>query len=291
MSILLVIASVLTAALYLPAWLAALRGAQPRAEGDGDGIAPARASGQGAALPASALLGGGMLAHALGVVAAVQTGEGFSVGFAHVLSASLLVGVVLLWIEGRSVRVQALRIPLLPAAAVACALPLAFPGADFPLDGSRPLFVPHLLAGTLAYGVLMLAALDALLMAAAERALHAGGGAGRSLFGRWVDDLPPLLALERILFRLILIGFALLTLTVLSGVLFAEATFGRPFRLEHKTVFALAAWVLFGVLLAGRRLRGWRGRTALRLTTAGFAVLLLAYVGSRFVLEVVLQRP
>jgi ABC-type uncharacterized transport system permease subunit len=281
MSILLVIASVLTAALYLPAWLAALRGAQPRA--DSDDAEPAPASGPHAAVPASALLGGGMLAHALGVVAAVHTGEGFSVGFAHVLSASLLVGVVLLWVEGRSVRVQALRIPLLPAAAIACALPLAFPGSDFPLDGSRPLFVPHLLAGTLAYGVLMLAALDALLMAAAERALHAGGGAGRSLFGRWVDDLPPLLALERILFRL--------TLTVLSGVLFAEATFGRPFRLEHKTVFALAAWVLFGVLLAGRRLRGWRGRTALRLTTAGFAVLLLAYVGSRFVLEVVLQRP
>jgi len=289
MSILLVIASVLTAALYLPAWLAALRGAQPRA--DGDDAEPARASGPHATVPASALLGGGMLAHALGVVAAVHTGEGFSVGFAHVLSASLLVGVVLLWVEGRSVRVQALRIPLLPAAAVACALPLAFPGSDFPLDGSRPLFVPHLLAGTLAYGVLMLAALDAVLMAAAERALHAGGGTGRSLFGRWVDDLPPLLTLERILFRLILIGFALLTLTVLSGVLFAEATFGRPFRLDHKTVFALAAWVLFGVLLAGRRLRGWRGRTALRLTTAGFAVLLLAYVGSRFVLEVVLQRP
>jgi len=288
MSILLVIASVLTAALYLPAWLAALRGAQSQAD-PGDGM-PAHVGRVPAAASSSLLLGGGVLAHALGVVAAVRTGEGFSVGFAHVLSASLLVGVVLLWIEGLSVRVQALRIPLLPAAAIACALPLAFPGAEFPLDGSRPLFVPHLLAGTLAYGVLMLAALDALLMAAAEPALHAGGAGGRSLFGRWVDDLPPLLTLERILFRLILIGFSLLTLTVLSGVLFAEATFGRPFRLDHKTVFALAAWVLFGVLLAGRRLRGWRGRTALRFTTAGFAVLLLAYVGSRFVLEVVLQR-
>jgi ABC-type uncharacterized transport system permease subunit len=287
MSILLVIASLLTVALYLPAWLAALRGARSSADADAapgvDGAASVRL--------ASLLLGGGMLAHALGVVAAVRTGESFSFGFAHVLSASLLVGVALLWVEGMSVRVQALRIPLLPAAAIACALPLAFPGSEFPLDGSRPLFVPHLLAGTLAYGVLMLAALDALLMATAERALHAGGGPGRSLFGRWVDDLPPLLALERILFRLILIGFLLLTLTVLSGVLFAEATFGRPFRLDHKTVFALASWVLFGVLLAGRRLRGWRGRTALRFTTAGFAVLLLAYVGSRFVLEVVLQRP
>nr|MBP7662218.1 cytochrome c biogenesis protein CcsA [Burkholderiaceae bacterium] len=148
----------------------------------------------------------------------------------------------------------------------------------------------HLLVGTLAYGVLMLAALHATLMTAAERALHSGNGGGTSLFGRWIEELPPLLALERMLFRFILIGFVLLTLTVLSGVLFSEATFGRPMRLDHKTVFAVTAWVLFGVLLAGRRLRGWRGRTALRLTLAGFTVLLFAYVGSRFVIEVVLQR-
>ena len=82
----------------------------------------------------------------------------------------------------------------------------------------------------------------------------------------------------------------LLSLTVLSGVLFSEATFGRPLRLDHKTVFAILSWVLFGILLSGRWLRGWRGRTALRLTMWGFWVLVLAYVGSRFVLEVVLQR-
>lgn len=287
MTILLVLASLLTAALYLPAWLAALRGA--RAGEPSRGEPAAREPGPVADLP-SVLLVGGALAHALALAAAVRAGDGFSFGFAHVLSASLLVGVALLWIEGLSVRVQALRIPLLPAAALACALPIAFPGAEFPVGGERPLFVPHLLAGTLAYGVLTLAALDAMLMGAAERSLHGGGSGGRSLFGRWIDELPPLLALERLMFRLIAVGFVLLTLTVLTGVLFSESTFGRPLRLDHKTVFAIAAWVLFGVLLAGRRLRGWRGRTALRFTTAGFAVLLLAYVGSRFVLEVVLQR-
>ncbi len=96
--------------------------------------------------------------------------------------------------------------------------------------------------------------------------------------------------LERILFRFIAVGFALLTLTAISGILFSEEVFGRPLRLDHKTVFTLISWALFGVLLIGRRLRGWRGRTALRLTLAGFAVLLLAYVGTRFVLEVILQR-
>jgi ABC-type uncharacterized transport system permease subunit len=234
--------------------------------------------------------GRGALAHAFALYLAIGEGPGFHFGFAQALSATFWIGVVLLWLEGLSVRVQALRLLVLPVAAVTATLPLLFPGSDFAVESTRPLFLPHLLVGTLAYGVLMLAALHATLMTAAERALHSGNGGGASLFGRWIEELPPLLALERMLFRFILIGFVLLTLTVLSGVLFSEATFGRPMRLDHKTVFAVTAWVLFGVLLAGRRLRGWRGRTALRLTLAGFTVLLFAYVGSRFVIEVVLQR-
>jgi len=73
-------------------------------------------------------------------------------------------------------------------------------------------------------------------------------------------------------------------------VLFSEEIFGQPLRFDHKTVFSLIAWAVFAVLLAGRWLRGWRGRTALRLTFGGFALLLLAYVGSRLVLEVILHR-
>jgi ABC-type uncharacterized transport system permease subunit len=86
------------------------------------------------------------------------------------------------------------------------------------------------------------------------------------------------------------IGFVLLSLTVLSGFVFSEQVFGRPLLLDHKSVFALLSWVLFALLLAGRRWQGWRGKTALRFTLAGFATLALAYVGSRFVLEVVLHR-
>jgi ABC-type uncharacterized transport system permease subunit len=82
----------------------------------------------------------------------------------------------------------------------------------------------------------------------------------------------------------------LLTLTVLSGVVFSEQLFGIAFRWDHKNVFTMLSWALFGLLLAGRVWRGWRGRTALSFTLTGFATLLLAYVGSRFVLEVVLHR-
>jgi ABC-type uncharacterized transport system permease subunit len=105
-----------------------------------------------------------------------------------------------------------------------------------------------------------------------------------------IERLPPLLTMERLLFRMIGFGFALLTLTVLSGIVFSEELFGRPMTWDHKTVFTLLSWLLFGMLLAGRYWRGWRGKTALTFTLSGFATLLLAYVGSRFVLEVVLHR-
>ena len=86
----------------------------------------------------------------------------------------------------------------------------------------------------------------------------------------------------------------LLTASLASGMVFSEVLFGRPLRFGHsaghKTVFALLAWLVFGGLLAGRAAFGWRGRKALRWTFTGFVMLLLAYVGSRFVLEVVLRR-
>lgn len=233
----------------------------------------------------------GLVLHA-GVLYHVIVGEhGWHFGFAPILSATLWIGVVVLWIEAMSARVEALRTLVLPAAAAATLLPLVFPGIDLSAQASRPLFLPHLLIGTLAYGALSLAALHAVLMTLAERALHHGGEQARSLpLARFLEDLPPLLVLERILFRFIGVGFALLTLTAFSGVLFSEEIFGQPLRIDHKTVFTLLAWAVFGILLLGRRLWGWRGRTALRLTFGGFAFLLLAYVGSRFVLEVILKR-
>ena len=89
---------------------------------------------------------------------------------------------------------------------------------------------------------------------------------------------------------MITVGFLLLTATLVSGIFFSEELFGRPLRFDHKTVFAIAAWLVFGGLLAGRMVFGWRGRTALRWTLTGFAMLMLAYVGSHFVLEVLVRK-
>src|SRR3569623_186124 len=139
----------------------------------------------------------------------------------------------------------------------------------------------------------------AVLMLLVERRLHAlrGGiaqrnvaAAGNGWLSSWLDTLPPLLTLEKLLFRLFGAVFVLLTLTLVSGILFSEQLVDRALRLDHKTVFAILSWVMFGALLTARKVSGWRGRAALRWVLASFVALLLAYVGSRFVFEVLLHR-
>jgi ABC-type uncharacterized transport system permease subunit len=213
-------------------------------------------------------------------------------GFAIMLSAALWLSVAAYWLENRQRAVDGLRRLVLPSAAAVAVLPLAFPGSLIPLAGKTPLFSWHIALSTLAYGALTIASFQAVLMAMQESRLHAltAPDTHRGWFLGALDRLPPLLTMERLLFRMITIGFVLLTLTVISGIFFSEQVFGKPFRFEHKTVFTLLSWLVFGALLTGRQWRGWRGKTALSFVLTGFGTLLLAYVGSRFVLEVVLHR-
>lgn len=217
--------------------------------------------------------------------------ETLRLGFAVMLSAAFWVSVAAYWLENRNFALDGLRVLVLPATTVAVILPIVFPGSVVPLEGKSDMFAWHIAVSMLAYGTLTMAAFHAVLMTIQESRLHMH--AGRSSPG-WIDvlldRLPALLTMEKLLFRLIAFGFVLLTLTVLSGVVFSEQLFGRAFKWDHKTVFSMMSWVLFGALLAGRKWQGWRGKTALSFTLSGFATLLLAYVGSRFVLEVVLHR-
>jgi ABC-type uncharacterized transport system permease subunit len=211
------------------------------------------------------------------------------VGFAIMLSSALWVSVAAYWLENRNFALDGMRRLVMPFACVAALLPVVFPGSLMPLNGQSPAFGWHVAVAVLAYSTLTIAAFHAVLMALQEARLHTRAASGGWL-GSALDQLPALLTMEKLLFRVIWIGFVLLSLTVLSGLVFSEQLFGRPLRLEHKSVFALLSWLLFAALLAGRRYQGWRGKTALRFTLAGFATLALAYVGSRFVLEVVLHR-
>lgn len=219
---------------------------------------------------------------------------GLRFGFGQALSVTLWLAVLIYWFESRYVNLDGMQALVLPVAAVCVLLPGLFPGLESPAYASSLGFRAHLLLAMLAYSLFTIGALHALLMALLERKLHRGvtpevPGQGGPLVGP-LASLPPLLTLERLLFRILAAGFVLLTLTLATGVIFSEEVFGRALRFNHKTVFAILSWLIFGALLVGRWRYGWRGRRALRWTIAGFVALLLAYVGSRFVLEVILGR-
>ena len=205
-------------------------------------------------------------------------------GFAIAISVMMWLATALYWIESFYARMDGLQVMGLPLTAVAVLLPGLFTAPHLLANAGSPGFRLHFLTAMLAYSLFTLAALHALLMAAAERHLH------RGKITPLLSGLPPLLTMEALLFRLIHVAFVLLTVTVASGALFSESLFGKAFAFNHKTVFALLSWLIFASLLLGRHLRGWRGRVALRWTIAGFITLMLAYVGSRFVLEVLLAR-
>jgi len=205
-------------------------------------------------------------------------------GFAQALSVMMFLGVAVYWIESLFYSVEGMQPLVLPLAAAAAPLPALFPGLA--LSGSHAQateFRLHLTLAMVAYGLFVIALLHATLMAVAERQLHRRGAVA-------FPHLPPLLTLEALLFRMIGAAFLFLTLTLVTGIAFSETLFGRALSFDHKTVFAVLSWATFGLLLAGRWRYGWRGRTALRWTLSGFVMLLLAYVGSRFVLEVLLGR-
>lgn len=233
----------------------------------------------------------GWLLHGAALSSAMIAPHSLRIGFAVVLSSTLWISVAAYWLENRNFSLDGLRILVLPMAALASVLPIVFPGVVVPMAERSVWFSWHVVIAVLAYSTLTIAAFHAVLMALQESRLHAPSNpAASGWFAGAIDRLPALLTMEKLLFRLIGFGFALLTLTVLSGVVFSEQLFGIAFKWDHKIIFTLLSWILFGSLLAGRKWRGWRGKTALRFTLTGFTTLLLAYVGSRFVLEVILHR-
>ena len=155
-----------------------------------------------------------------------------------------------------------------------------FPGTPLHVNAS-PWLPLHLALGIASYGLFAAAVVHAVLMTRAERQMRQQGQHDGGL---------PLLTLERLTFRFVGAGFALLTATLAAGWLFGEELYGKAWIWNHKSVFSLLSWLTFAVLLFGRKRFGWRGQRAVHMLYAGSLLLLLAYVGSRFVLEVILKR-
>lgn len=247
--------------------------------------APAAAHGRGLPQGVRHLVLAPLALHAWLLGPALFAPDGLRLGVGTALSAILWLTVLVYWTGSFFYRLDALQTLVLPAAALAALAPLLFGPPRLLPNTEFVVFRLHLLIALLAYSLFTIASLHALLMALLERRLH-GGALSPAL-----ERLPPLLAMERLLFRILWAGFLLLTATLASGMVFSEELLGRPAKLDHKTVFGVLSWIVFAALLGGRAVYGWRGRVAVRWTLVGFAMLVLAYIGSRFVLEVILGRP
>lgn len=205
-----------------------------------------------------------------------------TLGFGNSLSAIAWLTALIYWTTNPRTSLVRIQAWVTVFAAVTVVFPLLFPNSHAIPNSDALAFRAHLAVSLLAYSLFAIAALHAILMTTLEKKLHRGAALQ--------EGAPPLLTLEAVLFRTVTLGFVLLTLTVFSGAIFSEELFGKPLQFTHKIVFAMLSWLVFGGLLLGRHFRGWRGRMALYWTLTGFALLLLAYVGTQFVLEVLLHR-
>ncbi|WP_233171528.1 cytochrome c biogenesis protein CcsA [Dyella sp. ASV21] len=228
---------------------------------------------------ALALAGTAVLIHA-GLLLSIHRGS-LDLHFFSALSLVACVVSALTLLVNLSRPVAALGVTVFPLAALLLAADtfLAPTTLPEPLGWQIKL---HVTVALLAFSVLSIAAALALLLAVQERALR------HRQLGPWLRALPPLTLTETLLFRLIGAGFVLLTLTLLSGILFVDNLFGQ--HLVHKTVLSIIAWLVFGALLFGRWRYGWRGSRAVNLTLIGMGVLLLAFFGTKLVLELILHR-
>jgi len=227
------------------------------------------------------LLGGlAVCLHALLLYQNIVTSSGLNLGFFNAISLmTWMIGVLLLLSRQP---VENLAVVLFPIAALAI-------GLDGYFDTERILspdqnfgVTLHILFSIVAYSLLSISALQAVFLAFQDYQLH------HKRPGWVMQKLPPLQVMETLLFQMIALGFLLLSLSLISGFIFLEDIFGQ--HLVHKTVLSSVAWSVFAILLWGHWRYGWRGKTAIRWSISGFFVLMLAYFGSKLVLELILQR-
>ena len=240
-----------------------------------------------------------LVIHGMVLQNAIFKPEGLNFGFADALSLMAWFGITFYWIENWFLPLRGMLPLVLGMGLLFTVSSAIFPGE---LLSNRAVntqwFRLHFFVANAAYGHMSLAALHAILMSWQDKRLrhHASDthtwfeGIFSSQATRWLDLLPPLMTMERVLFNLLRMGYVFLTLTVFSGVFFSQTLFSRSLIFDHKTIFALIAWVMFGGLLLARWRIGLRGVKALRWVLGAFSMLMLAYVGSRFVLEVLLHR-
>ena len=220
--------------------------------------------------------------HAALLYPSILTSSGLNLGFFYAASLIALTTALLLILASLFEPVENLGIPVFVLAALSIGLLLIYPARHMLTGATSWQLDTHILTSLLAYSILGLAVIQAILLAIQDHHLH------NRQPGGFIRALPPLQVMEALLFQMIAAGYALLTLSLITGILFLEDIFAQ--HLVHKTILSIIAWLVFGILLWGRWRFGWRGRVAIRWTIGGFVFLMLAYFGSKFVLELVLNR-
>ncbi|MDH5182786.1 MAG: cytochrome c biogenesis protein CcsA [Gammaproteobacteria bacterium] len=196
------------------------------------------------------------------------------------LVSALMMAMLLLTMLRRPV--ENLTLVLLPVAIIALSLRLLTEAKSSALIQHSSELQLHILLSVVAFSLLSIAAIQAILLAVQERHLRNHRPSG------FIRALPPMESMETLLFQVIYIGFVMLTLALFNGLLTLQDMFAQ--HLVHKTILSLSAWLVFATLIWGRWRYGWRGRTAIRWTLTGLITLLMAYFGSKIVLELILQR-
>jgi ABC-type uncharacterized transport system permease subunit len=222
------------------------------------------------------------LLQAISLYQEVITPVGLNLSFFNVVALMAWTIVLLLLFSALSKPVENLGIFLLPMAGVSMILALRFPDIRLLNEANTLGLNIHILLSLLAYSLLTLAAVQALLLAIQDQHLHNRHPGG------FIRALPPLQTMESLLFEMISTGFFLLSLALLSGFIFLEDIFAQ--HIVHKTVLSIFSWLVFAGLLWGRFRFGWRGRIAIKGTLIGFGLLMLAYFGSKAVLELILKH-
>lgn len=217
-------------------------------------------------------------AHFVAAVSAIATPMGADLGLSQLFS--LLTGLICAITLGASLRrpIHNLLLALFPLAILAIALELLLPGQQVGEKHSAGMY-SHIILSILAYSMLTIAAVQALVLASQDRMLRQHQLRGLPSF------MPPLQTMESMLFELVAASFLLLTAAIGTGVVFVDDLLGQ--NLVHKTLFSIMAWLLLGVLIGGRLALGWRGRTAIRWTLWAFAFLLLGYLGTKIALSLI----
>jgi len=231
----------------------------------------------------SAIMATGLLAlllHSHLLYLGIFSSQGINLGIFNAFSLVCWLIALMLIVTAFRRPIENLGIALFPLAAFAIILEMNLPSNRIISSSGPWQLQAHIMFSFVAYSMFTIAMVQAIVLYIQDKHLrnHQPGG--------FIRSLPPLQSMEYLLFQIITVGYGLLTIGLITGGLFLENIFTK--HLTHKTVLSIIAWAIFSVLLWGRYRHGWRGRKAIRWTLGGFLTLMLAYFGSKLVLELVL---